>query len=132
MSSRSLLIIDDEADIREVAGMALEALGGWSIGVAADGAEGLRCAQASPPDVILLDVMMPVLDGPSTLAALQGEPATASIPVIFMTAKAQPSELERLRSLGVAGVISKPFDPMNLHAEVEALLAATPSPQGNP
>jgi CheY-like chemotaxis protein len=89
---------------------------------ASSGADGIEKAAAEQPDAILLDVMMPMLDGPSTLAALRNQPATSKIPVIFLTAKAMPSEVERLRSLGAAGVLTKPFDPMTLASQVRALL----------
>lgn len=120
--ARTLLIIDDEPDIREIVEMLLTD-DGWTVLQAASGAAGLALARQAQPDAILLDVMMPVLDGPATLAQLQAHPATARIPVIFLTAKAQCSEIERLRSLGAAGVLIKPFDPMQLPAQIAQLLA---------
>ena len=81
---------------------------------AASGAEGLRKAETSEPDVVLLDVMMPVQDGPSVLAALRSNPATARIPIVFLTAKAMSAEVARLLALGARGVLTKPFDPMKL------------------
>lgn len=116
-----ILHIEDESDIREVTRMALEELGGFSVAAAGSGDEGLVLARGMSPDLILLDVMMPGMDGPTTLQALRDCPATASIPVIFMTAKAQSQEIERFKSLGALGVITKPFDPMNLVEEVNAL-----------
>src|SRR5436190_8943948 len=106
-----VLIIDDDADIRRIAGMTLSRLGGMEVIEAASGAEGLRLGQAERPDVILLDMMMPVMDGSQTLAALRAQPATATTPVIFLTAKAVLVEVERMRALGAAGVLIKPFDP---------------------
>jgi len=119
---RKVLVIDDEPDIREIVEMLLSDAG-WSVLLAASGGEGVALAAREQPDAILLDVMMPVLDGPATLARLQAGPATARIPVIFLTAKAQQKDLERLRSLGAAGVLLKPFDPMQLPAQIAGLLA---------
>jgi CheY-like chemotaxis protein len=117
-----ILIIDDEADIRRIANLALGRVGLMEVLEATSGVEGLRKAEDNHPDAILLDVMMPGLDGPSTLAALRSNPATANIPVIFLTAKAMVSELSRLRALGAAGVLTKPFDPMTLAMQVRAAL----------
>jgi CheY-like chemotaxis protein len=122
MSSRRILLIDDEPDIREVARVSLEALAGWEVATAASGREGVALATVDPPDAVILDVMMPDLDGPGTLEVLRDQDATRSVPVVLMTAKAQPAEVRRLESLGVAGVISKPFDPMTLHERVAAVL----------
>ncbi len=116
-----MLLIDDEEDIRKVARLSLARVGKMEVADAAGGLEGLRKAEEDPPDVILLDVMMPGLDGPSTLAALRSNAKTASIPVVFLTAKAMPAELDRLREMGVKGVLIKPFDPMTLAAQLRAL-----------
>jgi CheY-like chemotaxis protein len=91
---------------------------------ASGGLDGVRRAEEDPPDVILLDVMMPGLDGPSTLAALRANPKTANIPVVFLTAKAMPAEIARLKEMGVRGVLIKPFDPMGLPAQLLAVLGA--------
>lgn len=117
-----ILIIDDENDIRRIARLGLSKVGKMDVVEAGSGAEGLEKAISEQPDAILLDVMMPVMDGPATLAALRNNPSTSSIPVIFLTAKAMPSELERLRSLGARGVLTKPFEPMTLPAQVRAVL----------
>jgi len=117
-----VLLIEDEDDIRRIATLSLSRLGGMQVVDAAGGVEGVRRAEEESPDVILLDVMMPGLDGPSTLAALRSNPKTASIPVVFLTAKAMPSEMERLKSLGVRGVLTKPFDPMALPELLRATL----------
>ncbi len=117
-----ILIIDDEADIRRIAHLALGRVGAMDVLEAPNGMDGIKTAQDAHPDAILLDVMMPGLDGPSTLAALRSNPQTADIPVIFLTAKALLSELERLRDLGAAGVLTKPFDPMSLAGQVRATL----------
>lgn len=119
-----LLLIEDDDDVRRVARLSLHRLGGFQVSEASGGAEGLRCAAAELPDAILLDVMMAGMDGPTTLAALRANPSTAAIPVVFLTAKAMTSEVERLRNLGAAGVLTKPFDPRSLAADVLAALAA--------
>jgi two-component system OmpR family response regulator len=118
------LLVDDEDDIRLIASMSLTLVGGMEVLEAASGVAGLRLAQEEQPDVILLDVMMPVFDGPSTLAALRASAATAAVPVIFLTAKAMPAEVERLKQLGAVGVLTKPFDPMQLPGHVMRTLEA--------
>jgi CheY-like chemotaxis protein len=122
MSSRRILIVDDEDDIREVAQVSLELVGQYEVLTAASGREGLLRARDQRPDAILLDVMMPDLDGPATLAELQADPATRDIPVLFLTAKAQTAERTRLAQLGAAGVLTKPFDPLTLPQEVASAL----------
>jgi two-component system, OmpR family, response regulator len=117
-----ILIVDDEEDIRKIARLALGKVGSMDVVEAASGTEGVRKALEETPDAVLLDVMMPGLDGPSTLAALRSNPATASLPVVFLTAKAMPGEVERLKDLGARGVLTKPFDPMTLAAELRAIL----------
>jgi CheY-like chemotaxis protein len=123
-----VLIIDDEADIRSIVRLSLSRLGGMEVVEAASGAEGVRKAQDEKPDVILLDMMMPAMDGSATLAALRAQPATAATPVIFLTAKAMRAEIDRLRALGAAGVLIKPFDPRTLPGEVRALLESQLDP----
>lgn len=122
MSTRRVLVIDDEADIREVATSSLQLVGGWQVHSAESGAAGLHTAAQVQPDAVLLDVMMPDMDGPATLARLRTDPRTASIPVIFLTAKNGTSEHLGYAALGAAGVICKPFDPMTLPATVAAAL----------
>lgn len=120
-----VLVIDDDADIRLIAGLSLARVGGMEVIEAASGVEGVRKAQDECPDVILLDMMMPSMDGSETLAALRSQPATAMTPVIFLTALAAltaETEVERMRSLGAAGVLIKPFDPRTLSADVRALM----------
>jgi len=117
----TILVIDDEPDIRLVVRVSLQARG-VAVLEAGGGRDGVRLARAERPDAVLLDVMMPLMDGPSTLVALRATPETAGIPVIFLTAKAQPSELERLRGLGAQGVLTKPFDPIRLPDDLRALL----------
>ena len=113
-----VLYVEDEPDIQAVAQVALEVVGGLVIRICSSGEEALREAVEFAPDMILLDVMMPGMDGPSTLKALQALPALAGIPVAFMTAKVQPSEVAHYTSLGALDVIAKPFDPMALATQV--------------
>ena len=120
--SRTLLLIDDDDDIREIAQLSLELGAGWTVLTAASGAEGIDVAREKQPDAILLDVMMPSLDGPATLARLRDDERTAGIPVVFLTAKARPSERDRLAGLDVAGVLAKPFDPMTLAEQLRSVL----------
>jgi CheY-like chemotaxis protein len=120
--TRRILIVDDEDDIREVAQMSLEMVAGWEVIPARSGDEGVRLATEHRPDAILLDVMMPGMDGPATARLLREAPETAAIPVILLTAKVQPADRRRLEGLGVEGVLAKPFDPMELANQVSALL----------
>lgn len=120
--SRKILIIDDEDDIREVAALSLETVAGWEVIVANNGAAGLDRARQDKPDAILLDVMMPGMDGPTTFRELQKSPATASIPVILLTAKVQSADQRRFADLGVRAVLTKPFDPLTLSEQMEKVL----------
>jgi two-component system, OmpR family, alkaline phosphatase synthesis response regulator PhoP len=119
---KRILIIDDEYDIRAVAELTLKAVGGWEVFTAASGSEGLLKAIAEQPDVILLDVMMPDMDGIATFDALQANPTTQSIPVILLTAKVQATDQKRFTQLGVQAVISKPFKAMKLPALITSAL----------
>ncbi|HSK22230.1 MAG TPA: response regulator [Egicoccus sp.] len=116
------LIVDDEAAIRMVARLGLERVAGWSVSEASGADEALAAITERRPDVVLLDVMMPGQDGPQTLEHLRALPGGAQLAVVFLTAKAMRAEVERLRALGVDGVIAKPFDPMTLAAEVSEVL----------
>ena len=118
MSIQRVLIVDDDEDVRNVTDMAVRHIGKWQTVLAASGEEALEKARSEQPDVILLDVMMPGLDGPSTLAKLRKDPATLAIPVIFLTAKAQPHEISHFMALGAHGVIAKPFQVQTLPAEI--------------
>ena len=113
-----VLHVDDEADIREIVEIALGLDPSLSLHGCASGAEALKAAVDWHPNLILLDVMMPGMDGPTTLAHLRENTETANIPVVFMTARAQTRELNYFRSLGATGVITKPFDPVTLSASV--------------
>jgi CheY-like chemotaxis protein len=120
--SRRVLVVDDDEMLREVAKVALEMVGGWQVISAGSGPEAKSLALSEQPDALLLDVMMPGMDGPSTVVALQQDPATKHIPIIFLTAKVGGEGHEQWDHLPVAGVIPKPFDPMTLSAEVARLL----------
>lgn len=118
---KRLLFVEDEPDIQVVARLALEAVGGFQVAICSSGKEALAKAPDFGPDLILLDVMMPGMDGPSTLKGLRELPATATTPVIFMTAKVQPYEVAEYKRLGALDVIAKPFDPMQLSATINAI-----------
>jgi CheY-like chemotaxis protein len=120
---RTILYVEDDPDIQSVAQLALEAVGGFDVALCSSGEEALRAAAVSSPDIILLDVMMPGMDGPTTLAALRADPALAGIPVVFVTAKVQVAEVEHYKSLGALDVIAKPFDPMALSGVVQGIWA---------
>ena len=115
---KRILYVEDEADIREVAKLALEAVGGFEVEVCDGGERALSVAPGFTPDLILLDVMMPGMDGPTTLTALRALPQTAKTPIIFMTAKVQKTEIDYYKKLGAIDVIPKPFDPMTLAQSV--------------
>ena len=118
---RKLLYVEDEADIRAVAQLALEAVGGFTVELCSSGEEALQRAPVFQPDLILLDVMMPGMDGPTTLQALRAVPALSATPAVFMTAKVQPAEIAHFKSLGALDVIAKPFDPMTLAETVRQI-----------
>ncbi len=113
--------VEDEPDIRIVAQIALADLGGFTVDVCSSGAEALERAPAFNPDLFILDVMMPVMDGIATYHALQAHPRLAGVPVVFMTARVQSREIESYKAIGVSGVIPKPFDPLTLADEVRAM-----------
>jgi CheY-like chemotaxis protein len=120
---RKVLVVEDNHDIRTIVKAALEMVGGLEVRACESGTEALERVSEFGPQLILLDVMMPDLDGPGVLARLRERPDTAAIPVVFLTAKAAPSEVERLRALGALDVLTKPFDPMTLHEQVKAIWA---------
>jgi two-component system, OmpR family, response regulator len=119
-----ILYVEDEPDIQAVALLALELVGGFTVKVCSSGEEALREADDFAPQMILLDVMMPVMDGPGTLKALRERPAFQTVPVAFMTAKVQPQEVAHYKALGALGVIAKPFDPMTLANQVRSIWEA--------
>ena len=116
-----ILYVEDEPDIRMVAQMALQAVGGFTVIACASGQEALDAAPGAAADLLLLDVMMPGMDGPTTLKGLRQLPATANTPVIFMTAKVQAAEVAVYKGLGALEVIPKPFDPMELSAQIQRI-----------
>jgi CheY-like chemotaxis protein len=122
MAIRKVLLIDDEEDIRTIGQICLSRVGGWETLVAPGGAEGLALALEEQPDVVLLDVMMPGMDGPTVLARLRADPRTAHIPVVFITARVQRGDLGHYVALGAHGAIPKPFDPMRLPAEIRKMV----------
>lgn len=126
MKTKHILIIDDEDDIREVAQLSLEMIGGWQVLTAKSGGEGVAQAKACQPDAILLDVMMPEMDGLATFQLLQSDITTQHIPVILLTAKVHPTDQKRFACLGISGVITKPFEPMQLVDQVSEVLGWTP------
>ncbi len=109
-----ILLIEDDADIQAVGQLALEAVGGFTVQVCGSGQEALERVSTFAPDLILLDVMMPGMDGPTTLMALRAQMSDATPPVVFITAKVQAHEIVYYKQLGALDVISKPFDPMTL------------------
>jgi len=126
VSALQVLYVDDEPDIREIAAIALGLDPGIGVRVADSGEQALAIIGAEGwwPDVILLDVMMPGMDGPAVLAAIAQAPRSASIPIVFITARTQSQDRARLLQLGAIGVIGKPFDPMTLAKELRAVLSA--------
>ena len=120
-SLKRILYVEDEPDIRAVGRLALEQVGGFEVELCGTGAEALERAAAWQPDLILLDVMLPGMDGPETLHRLRGQDATRNIPVVFMSARVQPRELDYYRSLGVLNLVPKPFDPMTLADQLRTL-----------
>ncbi len=122
MTPKKILVIEDEDGLREITQFSLEAAAGWDVSTAASGSEGLIKAEAEQPDAILLDVMMPDMDGTETFRQLQANPATQTIPTIFLTAKARGSEQQALLNLGISGVITKPIKPQELVAQIREIL----------
>ena len=122
MTAKRILVIDNEHYIQEVAQICLETTVGWEVLTASSGREGLLKAQSEQPDAILLDVMMPDMDGVATFEKLQDNPATQHIPVILLTAKIQASDRRRYAELGIKATIAKPFNPLELASQVAQAL----------
>lgn len=116
-----ILYVEDEPDIQAVAKLALEAVGGFDLMVCSSGEEAIECAVSYNPDLFLLDVMMPGINGPDTYRALQKIPELSKVPAIFMTAKVQPTEIREYNALGALDVIAKPFDPMTLSDQIREI-----------
>jgi CheY-like chemotaxis protein len=119
---RRILIIDDEDDIREVAALSLETVANWDVITANSGRNGIETAATEQPDAILLDVMMPEMDGPTTFQELRRREETAAIPVLLLTAKVQGADQRRFAGLGVSAVLVKPFDPLTLAQQISDAL----------
>ena len=115
---RNILHVDDEPDIREVVQLSLALMDGWNVHSVASGREAFAVLRDAAPDLVLLDYMMPEMDGTAILAALQADPATCHIPVVFMTARSMSAEVARLVAAGAAAVIAKPFDPLKLGTQL--------------
>jgi two-component system, OmpR family, response regulator len=122
MRVEKVLLVDDDAGIRRVAELSLSRVGKWNVMLADSGFKALELASTFKPDLILLDVMMPGMDGPTAFGFLRQDEATAGIPVIFLTAKVQKQEVQGYLDLGACGIISKPFDPVTLPAEIMRVL----------
>jgi two-component system OmpR family response regulator len=119
-----VLIIDDEEDVRYIVQMSLGRVGAMTVVEATSGEQGIALAKSEQPSFILLDMMMPGMDGAAVFRALRAAPETAAIPVVFLTAKAMVSEIQRLKDLGAKGVVVKPFDPLTLAGQIKAILDA--------
>lgn len=126
MQRLKILYVDDEADIRTIVQFALEDEEDLDLRICASGQEALDAVVGDRPDIILLDVMMPAMDGPTTLQRLRGQPGYEGQPVAFVTAKVQPREIAQLKALGAIDVIAKPFDPMALADQVRDLWTRLP------
>jgi two-component system OmpR family response regulator len=124
----NILYVEDEPDIRTIATITLESVGGFHVMACASGDEGLRRARDSSPDIVLLDIMMPGMDGPETMRRMRQIPHMEHKPYIFMTAKIQPAEVASYMDLGAAGVIAKPFDPMQVCGQISHLYQAHSRP----
>lgn len=120
--TRRILVVDDDEDVRRLAVMSLTRVGGFDVRSVGSGAECLEELARERPDAVVLDVMMPVMDGPATLAAIRDSAAVYDLPVVFLTAGIVAADMDRLRSLPVAGVLHKPFDPLTLPSELAELL----------
>lgn len=116
-----VLFVEDDLDIQAIAKVALELVGGFVVMTCSTGEKALREAEGFAPDMILLDVMMPGMDGPAILKSLRELPALAATPAVFVTAKVQPTEVTHFYSLGALGVIPKPFDPMFLGEQLRTI-----------
>lgn len=121
MPLQRILYVEDEKDIQAVAKISLEMVGGFELKICSSGQEALEVAADFAPDLVLLDVMMPGMDGPTTMKNLRELPPLAAIPMVFMTAKVQPAEIDEYLAMGAIGVIAKPFDPMKLAEEVRRI-----------
>jgi len=122
MHLNRIMLVDDEPDIRTVAELALSSVGGWEVVLATSGEDALDKLKSDRPDIVLLDVMMPDMDGPTVLRRIREQKEISNVPVIFMTAKVQKREVDHYLELGACGVIGKPFDPMQLPEQIREIL----------
>jgi CheY-like chemotaxis protein len=120
--TRRLLVVDDEPDVRAVVRLSLEHVGGWQVVDVDGGLAGVVAARREPPDAVVLDVMMPGTDGPETFRLLQSDARTADIPVVMLTARVDRADRQTWFAMGVRGVLAKPFDPMQLPAQLREVL----------
>jgi len=122
VSNKRILVVDNEPSIQEVAQICLETVAGWEVSIASSGLEGLAAAEREQPDAILLDIMMPGMDGLDTFSRLQANPVTRSIPVILLTAKVNTTNCQNYIELGIRSTIAKPFSPLGLAQEIATTL----------
>ncbi|MCG6935585.1 MAG: response regulator [Candidatus Promineifilaceae bacterium] len=121
-----ILYVEDDPDIQAIARVALESVGGFTVETCNSGQIAVTNAADFRPEMLLIDVMMPDMDGPTTLAALRDQPSLADTPAVFITAKVQPDEIEQLQNYGAVDIITKPFDPMTLSDQLRHIWAALP------
>ncbi|MCG6886675.1 MAG: response regulator [Proteobacteria bacterium] len=121
-----ILYVEDDPDIQAIARVALESVGGFTVETCNSGQTAVTNAADFRPELLLIDVMMPDMDGPTTLAALRDQPSLADTPAVFITAKVQPDEIEQLQNYGAVDIITKPFDPMTLSDQLRQIWAALP------
>lgn len=124
MTLQRILYVEDEPLVQTIAKVALVKVGGFNLRICDSGAQALQEVKAFAPRLILLDVVMPGMDGPATLVQLRQDPDTAAIPVVFLTANTDPKEIAHYRSLGAVDVIAKPYNPMTLAEQVRQVWAA--------
>jgi CheY-like chemotaxis protein len=117
-----ILVVDDDEDVRRLAVMSLSRIGGYEVASVGSGADCLSALADDLPDAVVLDVMMPVMDGPTTLLAIRDGARTYGLPVVFLTAGVVEADMDRLRAMPVSGVLQKPFDPLQLPAQLAAVL----------
>ena len=118
---QTILVVEDERDIRKIVRISLEEIGGFNVETCCSGMEALEKLQQQKPDLVVMDVMMPNLDGPATLDKIRQIPSLEDLPIIFITAKVQPHEVKTYLALGILGVISKPFNPLKLPDQIRQL-----------
>jgi two-component system, OmpR family, alkaline phosphatase synthesis response regulator PhoP len=126
MTTKQVLIIDDDTSIQTIIQFSLRMVAGWDVVTASSGSEGIQLAQSMQPDVILLDVMMPKMDGIATFKALQTYSTTERIPVILLTGRVQSAETQEFKDMGISGVIAKPFNALDLPEQIAKILHWTP------